>query len=89
MESNSFQLAYQQYSKSDLLDIIHSSFIFRILELYILYLRPLFAPSVDPGYIFLNTKGKKFIDLGKCISQFFKETMELHITTTNIRSVKL
>ena len=56
-----------------------------IIELYVLHARPKVATAESGSYLFLNSRGQKFSQLGKCVIKFFKQETTYHITTTTLR----
>lgn len=60
-----------------------------IIEIYVRHARPKVACCGSGDYLFLNSRGQRFTQLGRCVIKFFHKETPLHITTTTLRSVTL
>ena len=57
-----------------------------LIKMYLLHIRPVqFDNSVD-ALLMVNWKQRR-LDVGKCVTKFFKRHLGLHITTNRIRSI--
>jgi hypothetical protein len=60
----------------------------RLFRHYITNLRPQISPEVQPNDpLWVNWEGQAEDDIGGLITRYFKKKLEIHITTTGIRSL--
>ena len=63
----------------------------QLLEIYVMFYRPVSQPRnqvptpSDP--LFLDYQGRSLISISRLVTSYFRRTMQLHITTTTLRSM--
>ena len=76
-------------SKVTIFSLLQSLTSHRLLNVYANVFRSkIVAEESQKDFFFLTMAGKRMLNLGRCLTRFFKNHGDLHITTTIIRSIE-